>query len=207
MKLAVLGGGGHGKVVADIAECCGWDGVVFFDDAWPHVSRCGVWHVEGGTERLHRDFSAFGGVIVAIGNNRTRLEKTAELLTLGANVVSLVHPAAVVSRYAVLGAGSVVVAGAVVNAFSKTGAAVIVNTSSSIGHDCVIGSGVHIAPGARLAGGSMVGDMSWIGIGSCVKQLVEVGANAMVGAGAVVTRHVPSGATVVGNPARLMNKD
>lgn len=34
-KLAILGAGGHGKVVADTAECCGWEEVFFFDDAWP----------------------------------------------------------------------------------------------------------------------------------------------------------------------------
>ena len=50
--LAILGASGHGKVVADAAECSGWDRIVFYDDAWPKCEVNGVWNVIGDTEAL-----------------------------------------------------------------------------------------------------------------------------------------------------------
>jgi len=47
-RLAILGASGHGKVVADTAECCGWQAVEFFDDAWPQRQGNGAWLVVGG---------------------------------------------------------------------------------------------------------------------------------------------------------------
>ncbi len=51
-RLAVLGASGHGKVVADTAECCGWRSVEFFDDAWPNLQTNGAWDVTGDTPSL-----------------------------------------------------------------------------------------------------------------------------------------------------------
>ena len=51
-RLAILGASGHGKVVADTAECCGWASVEFFDDAWPQNQANGAWSVIGNTEAL-----------------------------------------------------------------------------------------------------------------------------------------------------------
>ncbi|NIQ11431.1 acetyltransferase, partial [candidate division KSB1 bacterium] len=51
-RLAILGASGHGKVVADIAECCGWSEFFFFDDAWPKLQRNGRWSVQGNSQHL-----------------------------------------------------------------------------------------------------------------------------------------------------------
>jgi sugar O-acyltransferase (sialic acid O-acetyltransferase NeuD family) len=203
-RLAILGASGHGKVVADIAECCGWDEVIFFDDAWPEVSHNGHWHVEGNSQSLVTRLDDFSGVIVAIGNNAIRAEKLHWLSEIEAPVVTLVHPSAIISQYADFGAGTVVMPGVVVNVSSKIGDGVILNTGCSIDHDCTIGDCVHISPGVRLAGGVKVGTQSWIGIGTSVKQLVQIGQRVTVGAGAAVVTDLPDGVTAVGVPARPM---
>tara|TARA_R110000850_G_scaffold96655_4_gene201870 strand:- start:5986 stop:6612 length:627 start_codon:yes stop_codon:yes gene_type:complete len=204
-RLAILGASGHGKVVADCAEMCGWPEIVFFDDAWPGASQNGHWPVSGDTDGLFASLTQFDGVLVAIGNNSTRLDKLRMLERNNAPLVSVVHPAAVVSRYADVGPGSVVFAGAVVNADSRIGMGAIVNTGASIDHDCVLGNCVHVSPGARLAGGVMVGELGWIGIGAVVKQLVRIGDRTMVGAGAAVVKDVEDGKTVIGVPARSVD--
>lgn len=205
-KLAILGASGHGKVVADTAECCGWKTIEFFDDAWPELQHNGAWSVVGNTEALLERSKQFDGVLVAIGNNRIRHAKLLELQAADACLCSLVHPAATVSRYAVLEDGSVVFAGAVVSADSRIGLGAILNTGCSIDHDCELGAAVHVSPGARLAGGVTVGNLSWIGIGASVRQLVRIGAGVMVGAGAAVTADVADNLTVVGVPARVFDK-
>ncbi|MFL1524432.1 hypothetical protein [Pseudomonas sp. O230] len=105
-RLAVLGASGHRKVVADTAQCCGWDQVDFFDDAWPSLTGVGNWLVAGDSATMCARLQNYQGVIVAIGNNVVRQAKLAALIEAQAPVVSLVHPAAVISQYASLGAGS-----------------------------------------------------------------------------------------------------
>lgn len=203
-RLAILGASGHGKVVADTAECCGWTTVEFFDDAWPERQSNGAWAVTGNTEALLDRLDQFHGVVVAIGNNRIRHDKLLTLQAAGGRLATLIHPAATVSRYARIGAGSVVFAGAVVNADAHIGMGAILNTGCSVDHDCVLGEAVHVSPGARLAGGVQVGDLSWIGIGASVRQLIRIGSRAMIGAGGVVVSDVPDKVTAVGVPTRVL---
>ncbi|TRO10073.1 acetyltransferase [Ectopseudomonas mendocina] len=201
-RLAILGASGHGKVVADTAECVGWHVVEFFDDAWPQLQNNGCWAVSGDSNALIRRLTQFDGVLVAIGNNRIRHEKLCELERAGATIVSVIHPAAMVSRYASVATGSVVFANVVVNAGVQIGIGAILNTGCSVDHDCILGHSVHVSPGARLAGGVQVGDSSWIGIGASVRQLVRIGSNVTVGVGAAVVADIADGLTVVGVPAR-----
>lgn len=203
-RLAILGASGHGKVVADCAELCGWDEVSFFDDAWPVLEANGHWSILGDTAALLKRISEFEGVLVAIGNNAIRHAKLRALTEAGAMLAVLIHPAASVSRYTGIGAGSVVFAGAVVNVDCRIGMGAIINTGATVDHDCVLGDAVHISPGAHLAGGVTVGDQSWVGIGASARQLVRIGSDVMVGAGAAVVADVPDGCTVAGVPARRL---
>jgi len=203
-RLALLGAGGHGKVVADSALCAGWQEVVFYDDAWPGVQSCGPWPVAGNSEQLRLDLAGFDGVVVTIGNNAIRLDKQRWLQQGGAALVSVVHPAACVSRYASIGPGSVVMAGAVLNIDAKLGQACIINTGATVDHDCQLADGVHVSPGAHLSGEVQVGQASWIGAGAVVRQGLSIGRSVTVGAGAVVVKPISEGMTVVGNPARVL---
>lgn len=205
--LALLGASGHGKVVADTALAAGWLSVVFFDDAWPGVTKNGHWPVVGDTQALLARLSEFDGVLVAIGNCAIRWQKQQELLSSGARMATVVHPHACVSSLARLGTGTVVMAGAVVNVDAVIGDACIINTGASVDHDCVLANGVHVSPGARLSGIVTVGACSWIGVGAAVRQLIQIGKGVMVGAGAVVVKALPDGQTVVGNPAKPLFRD
>lgn len=203
-RLAILGASGHGKVVADTAEACGWTEIIFFDDTWPSRTSNGVWGVVGTGRDFFEKAHEFDGVVVAIGNNAIRQSKVAILVQKGATLATLIHPAAYVSRHATVGAGTVVFAGAVLNTGATVGVGGILNTGCSVDHDCILADSVHISPGARLAGGVSVGQCSWVGIGACVKQMINIGANVVVGAGAAVVSDVDEGMTVVGVPARAL---
>lgn len=200
--LAILGAGGHGKVVADAALGQGWARVTFFDDAWPERSAAGPWPVQGDTAALMDRAAGFQGVVVAIGDNRTRLAKTQKLLAHDAEVATVVHPAATVSQWATLGRGTVVGAGAAVNVDAVVGQACIVNTGATVDHDCRLGDGVHVCPGANLGGAVEVGEAGWIGIGAAVRHGVHLGHDVTVGAGAAVVSDISAGLTVVGIPAK-----
>ena len=197
--LFILGAGGHGRVVAEIAEATGWDDVRFLDNRWPGVDANLHWPVVGrGLQALPPGARVF----VAIGLCGKRMDLLQQVSAQGHIVLHLIHPTAFVSRHATLEAGTVIMPQAAINAGAVLGRGVIVNTGATVDHDCRIGDGVHISPGVHLAGGVSVGEGTWIGIGAVVREGIQIGANAMVGAGAAVVSHVPDGARVVGVPAR-----
>ncbi len=211
-RFTVWGAGGHGRVVAELLRA------EFGEVALRYVDRdssrigevCepGGGRVELSEEEFFEEVArgASDPVVLAVGNNGARLAMAQRLADAGVELPTLVHPSAVVSDYAIVGVGTHIVTGAIVHPGCKIGAAVIVNTRASIDHDCVLGDGVHISPGATLAGTVTVGDRSWVGTGASVIPGVTIGSDAIVGAGAVVIRDVPDGATVVGCPARPIER-
>lgn len=207
-RLAILGASGHGKVVADAALCAGWGEVFFFDDAWPELERNEEWPVVGDFARLLRQEGAdFDAAVVGIGRNDVRLAKMVALKDAGIPLTGVIHPSAVVSRYASIGEGCVIFGGAIVNVRADLGDGCIINTGATVDHDCRLAEGVHISPGANLAGNVTVGEGSWVGIGACVRQGVTIGRNVMVGAGAAVVSDIPDDVTVVGVPAKVVERN
>ena len=140
------------------------------------------------------------------GNTKPRQKLYDLAKNMGFDFVSAIHPSAVISPSAQIGAGVAIMADAVVNSDARLGNNVIINTRSVVEHDCVIGDHAHIATGALLAGGVVVGNGSHVGIGACVRQGIRIGNDAVVGAGAVVVDDVADNVVVAGNPARLLKK-
>ena len=61
------------------------------------------------------------------------------------------------------------------------------------------------AAGLEIALPVTIGADVWIGGGAIIMPGVKIGDGAIVGAGSVVTRDVPAGVTVVGNPTRILS--
>lgn len=201
--LWILGGGGHGLVVADAARTAArFEAIAFFDDAAERGSLRADWPVLGGSADFLREAPPQVERIVAVGDNSRRDELLRACLAGGARLATVVHPAASVSLGARLGAGGFVAAGAVVAIGAVVGPGAIINHGASVDHDCVLGRAVHVSPGARLGGRVRVGDRSWVGIGAAVRHTVTIGADVVVGAGAVVVADVSDNMKLVGNPAR-----
>jgi len=192
-KLAIIGAGGHAKVIADIAKACGWSDVTFFDDLNSELPSF---------KDMIDQKANFQGFFVAIGNNQVRHDLLLKLQSLKLPIPNLIHPSAVLSPSARLGAGVAVMPLVAVNAQSSIGDGCILNTSASIDHDCHLGFGVHISPGANLAGGVSVGELSWIGIGSCVIEKIKIGAQVQVAAGAAVVNDLLEPGSYIGVPAK-----
>jgi sugar O-acyltransferase (sialic acid O-acetyltransferase NeuD family) len=200
-KLGIIGAGGHGKVVADVAERAGWSEVVFLD---ARFSSGELLHSHWSIVKAPESAASIDcdGYFVAIGNSQVRQRWCEWLLSQNLPLVSLADPSAVVSQYATIELGVLIVAGAVVNVDCHLAQGAIVNTRACVDHDCHIGAYSHVCPAAALAGTVKVGAHSWIGIGSQVKQGISIGDGVIVGAGATVVSDIDDDSTVVGTPAR-----
>lgn len=196
-RLVIIGASGHGKVIADIALLNGYEDIVFLDDD-ENIKVCAGFPVVGKTLDA---YSIPGDKIVAIGNAEIR-ERIQDKIT---DVVTLIHPNAVISRRVEIGAGSVVMAGAIINSDSKIGRGCIINTGSSLDHDCVVNDFAHVSVGAHLAGMVTVGVRTWIGAGAVVINNLNICGDCMVGAGAVVVRDITKRGTYIGVPAKEKN--
>lgn len=198
-RLAILGAGGHAKVVADAALSSGSFGeIFFFDDGNPQQL------VVGSTEDLLKAHGEFDGVVVAIGDNSVRHDKYELLRSSGVSIATVVHSSAVIAASAVLGAGCVVFAGTVVNPDARIAENSILNTRCVVDHDCILESSVHIGPNVALGGGVQLGTRSWIGIGATVKHGVSISANVLIGAGAVVVKNISEPGIYAGVPAHQL---
>lgn len=201
--LLIAGAGGHGRVLADAADLVGgWSRIAFLDDQKPAGSRVDDWLVLGGLESALSWREDYPNIVVAIGNNRVRLEWLSRYEAMGMRIPAVMHPSAQVSPRASVAAGSVVFAGAMINIGARIGRGGIVNTGAVIEHDCHLGAAVHVSPGASLAGEVSVGERSWIGVGASVRQQLSIGNDVIVGAGSAVVADIPDGLTVGGVPAR-----
>lgn len=204
-KLIIIGASGHGKVVADIAiKMNKWQSIAFLDDDESIKTSMGL-EVIGRTADAFT-YKEVADFFVAIGSNATRENIQEKLIEQGLNVVSLIHPTAVIGTHVEIGIGTVVMAGVVINNSSKIGNGCIINTSSSLDHDNVIEDYVHISPGVRTAGSVGIGKDTWLGIGSVVSNNVNICSGCKVGAGAVVVKDITEPGTYVGVPVRRVDR-
>lgn len=199
-KLLIIGAGGHGRVIADIALKMGrWQSIAFLDDC--HTKTFMGLDVIGSTRNLSEYINEYE-MFVGIGDNNKRKELYENIESLGAQIPVIVHPDAVIGSQVELGMGTVIMAGVIINCCSVIGKGCIINTGSTIDHDNHIEDFVHISPGVHLAGSVKVGNGTWLGIGSIVSNNVMITNGCNIGAGSVVIKDITEMGTFVGIPAR-----
>lgn len=189
----LFGASGHSKVIKDIIEAQG-NAVGCLHDDSPHCDD-----IQGVPVFKASDRDIEGPLIISIGSNKIR-EMIANRYPVA--YATAIHPSAIISKYASVDEGSVVMQGAIIQSDVKIGKHCIVNTGASIDHECKLGDYVHISPHATLCGNVHVGKGSWIGAGATVIPGIRIGEWSTIGAGAVVLHDIPDGVSVVGAPAR-----
>lgn len=193
-EIYIYGASGHGKVVADIAQSCGYTLGGWIDDH--SASGASPWE---DFKKAHPK----GSVAIGIGDNKTRERIFQKVSAAGYSLPALIHPSAVVSKSATVAEGSVVMPLSIINADARIGIGCIINSGAVVEHDCLLGDFVHLSPHTALAGGARIKHCAHIGIGASIIQNITVGEGSVIAAGSAVIRDIPDYSLAAGVPAAI----
>ncbi len=196
-RLVFYGAGGMGRELVQAARLDPRT-KAFIDDGpsppYPGVDRIGASELRPDDE-----------ICVAIGTPETR--RRMALKCFGRRFATVIAPTAIVDPTALLGEGAAICDFVLINSLARIGRHFQANYYSHVSHDCVIGDYVTLSPRASCLGNVHVGDGVFVGAGAVIRngapgRPLTIGADAVIGMGAVVIADVPAGARLVGNPAR-----
>jgi sugar O-acyltransferase (sialic acid O-acetyltransferase NeuD family) len=175
MRIAIIGAGGHAKVVADAIFAGRRDEIsgILDDNAslWGQLLLgCPI----SGPIDSWRG-CACDAFVIGIGDNFNRKRHFEIFKAAGVPFATVVHPTATRGLDVEIGEGTVVLAHAVVNSGSRIGPNCILNTACTVDHDCTIGPHVHLAPAVNLAGDVRIGEGAFAGIGAKLAPGVSIG--------------------------------
>ncbi|ADU35001.1 NeuD/PglB/VioB family sugar acetyltransferase [Variovorax paradoxus] len=203
MTLLIYGAGGLGREVLSALQTCGEHVSGFvIDPGFPVPDMRGL---QVRAERLETLWTPAVRLVLAVGDGRAR-QRAAQSLDAGAEFVMVRHPAAVIGSRVSIDAGAMLIGPCSITTDVSIGSHTLINPGCTIAHDCVLEDFANLGPSCALAGRVTVREGANLGVGVSVAPGVVIGAWSTVGAGAVVIRDVEPGTTVVGVPARLIQR-
>jgi sugar O-acyltransferase (sialic acid O-acetyltransferase NeuD family) len=214
-RVAIYGAGGFGREVAWLLQACNdvsarFATVCFIDDdSTIHGQILNGIPVVSLPDAVQQ----FGAEVVVAGVGQPRIREHAikKATQLGLQPITVVHPRVEMSSWVEIGLGSMICAGNILTTNIVLGQQVQMNLDCTIGHDVEIGDYSTLAPGVHVSGNVQLGSRVYLGTGAVIingsaGHPIVIGDDAVVGAGACVTRSVDPGVTVVGVPARPLQR-
>ena len=163
MDLIILGAGGHGRVVADIArQTRRYVNISFLDDN----SELAIGPCSDFVHYVGQDVEMYP----AFGNNESRVKWEEKLKDCGITLATIIHPLAYISPEAKIVSGSVFMPYSIVNTGCVIKKACIINCGAIVDHDCVLEDGCHMAPGATVKGGNILPKFTKVDSGEVVER-------------------------------------
>jgi sugar O-acyltransferase (sialic acid O-acetyltransferase NeuD family) len=206
-KVIVVGVGGHAKIVVDILEDMDSFEIIGVTAIDEKGGQFQGYPIIGDDSVLQQHFDQ-GVTNVAIGiggftNNKLREQVYKFVKSIGFQVVSAIHPSAVISKSVKLGEGVTIFPGVVITTEAVIGNNCIIATSATIDHETIIGDHVLISAGVTIGANTIIKEGVLCALGAKVVSAVTLGKEVLVAAGAVVVNDVEDHARVFGVPAKM----
>ena len=188
--LILIGGGGHCKSCIDVIEATEQFSIKGIIDLskkkGENILGYSIIWTDKDISKLVREKFNFHLTIGDIGNPAKRIELFELLSSYGGILPVIISPSAYISKYAKIGAGTIVMHHAVINASAVVGKNCIINTKALIEHDVNIGDHCHISTGALVNGGTVIGARSFFGSGAVCKQYTSIPEDSFIKANSII---------------------
>jgi sugar O-acyltransferase (sialic acid O-acetyltransferase NeuD family) len=190
--IILVGGGGHSKSVIEAVESIGKEikGII---DGNKTIGEKVLRYEIIGNEDAMQEFKEEAEFLISFGfikDPKMRIRQYYRMKMMGLTFATVIASTAVVSKYAKIGEGSVVLHGAKINAGAVIGKNVIINTNAVVEHDTSIGDQCHISTGVAVNGGCTIGDNVFVGSNSCIANGISVCSNVVIGQGSNIYRNI-----------------
>jgi sugar O-acyltransferase (sialic acid O-acetyltransferase NeuD family) len=188
-KLILLGGGGHCKSCIDVIEAEQKYEIVGLLDKKEFLGEKILGYPFIGTDddiaTFVKDECCFLVTVGQISSPDIRKKLATLLKEQNAKLATVISPHAYVSKYAMIGEGSIIMHDALVNASAFVGAHCIINTKALVEHDVVIEDFCHISTAAVINGGTIVKSGTFFGSNAVSKEQIKTEEEAFVKAGSL----------------------
>ena len=204
-KLIVYGAGEFGSLIANVISYHDDLQVAAYGDDNPQKAAD---YIDGAPVFGQDDLLNFAKqnniklAIAAIGDNMARAEKFNLLKNTGFQMISIVHPQALIDTKVSYGDNVIIEMGTAIHAYSTIGNNVFLGGEALIGHHNTIGNHVLVGGNVSFGGSVIVEDYVSLGVGASIKPGIRLGKGSVIGVGAAVIKDVEPGTTVVGVPAK-----
>jgi len=208
-RVVILGGAGDGSVVAEAmkqAEASGSSDrlIGFLNDTMLAGEEIYGAPILGNLEKwkeLDGDVH-FAWALQRVGLMAERVERLRQLAIPESRFVSVRHPQSVVASTTRIGAGSFIASFVTVQPMAVVGPFASIRAGANIGHHAEIGPHGYVGPNATMCGHARLETGACLSPNAVLLEHRTLGQYAIAGIGSAVTKDVPAGAVVMGNPAR-----
>jgi len=204
-KLIVYGAGEFGSLIANVLSYHKEYKIEAYVDDDPNKLENQIENIPILTQSELLAFSEKNKIniaITAIGDNTIRSDKYNFLKSNGFQMLSLVHPQALIDTKVSYGDNVIIEMGTAIHTHSTIGNNVFLGGDALIGHHNTIGNHVLVGGNVSFGGSVIVEDFVSIGVGASIKPGLRLGKGSVIGVGAAVVKDVPPNVTVVGVPAK-----
>lgn len=207
-NIAIFGAGGFGREVKIIIDKINeitpytYNLIGFYDDGIEQGKLINGIPVLGGIEEVNEVKDELN-LVISIGDPKVKVKILNRIDNLNINYPTIIHPNTSISNDDVkIGKGCIICEGNIITCNIEIGDFVILNLMCTVGHDTIIGNFCAFMPSVNISGEVHIFPSVYVGTGAKIINLLEIGENTIVGAGAVVSKSLPANCTAVGIPAK-----